>query len=269
MHVRGRGHDSLRGRPNRRRTRPTRLGENAVLVSPDAADPRGTGVLRSLSGVRHGAIRSHPSRIRPAEQVAQGETDCGLELQEQDRDYHKGAHNLRYYRTLTSENNSRKIADARCIEQWAIRLTDSRLRFQKYRDYCCPVPRSRAPRLISLGLLVLAGSVEPAWEIGHALAHLDLAANHQEAREAAPTHDRGTFPAVSALPEADGHGHPVFQAPVRPTSDLTLAVAFLHPHVFQLPLDDSPVAGLVFPGISARGSPRDAGTGQPRAPPFA
>jgi hypothetical protein len=129
------------------------------------------------------------------------------------------------------------------------------------------VPRSRVPRLISLGLLLLAGSVEPAWEIGHTLAHLDLAAAHRQTPEAAPDHRDTSVPAVSSLPDVGDHGHPVFQSPVRPVSDLTFGVAFLHLAVFGISLDDGPVASLTFPGISARGSPRDGSTSQPRAPP--
>lgn len=83
MQARGRGYESLRSRPNRWRTWPARLGEHAVLVATNAGDPRDARLLRTFPGLRHRAIRFHPFRIRPAEQVAQRETDHGLDLQQQ------------------------------------------------------------------------------------------------------------------------------------------------------------------------------------------
>lgn len=129
--------------------------------------------------------------------------------------------------------------------------------------------RSRASRFASVVLLLLAGSVEPAWEIGHTVAHAKLAHHAHELSEFAPAAADPAFPAVSALPDGDEHSHPIFQAPVRPPSDLILPVTSLPSKALGLQVGDLPVRRLEFPGISARGSPRTAGTTRSRAPPLA
>lgn len=133
--------------------------------------------------------------------------------------------------------------------------------------YSFHVFRSPASRFVSVALLLLAGSVEPVWEIGHAVAHAETSHHSRELSVSAP--DPGTpGSGVSALPDDNGHGHPVFHAPVRPSSDLTLALAQLPANTLWLPLGDLAIRRPAFAGVSARASPRTAGTTQPRAPPL-
>lgn len=144
------------------------------------------------------------------------------------------------------------------------------LPFRSLSGYSIPVPRSRASRFASVALLLLAGSVEPAWEVGHALVHAEIAHDsHHQLSEPAPSPAVPAVPVVSALPDGDGHGHPVFHVPVKPSADLTLAVVFLPPDAFRLPDEGLAVPGMWWPAISARAGPQTAGTTQPRAPPLA
>lgn len=134
--------------------------------------------------------------------------------------------------------------------------------------YCWFVPRSRASRLVSLALLLLAGSVEPAWEIGHAIAHARVAHPHPEQPALESGTANPTF-ALTGLPDADDHPHLVLQAPVRPSSSpLALVVAAL-PSTSIRPLVPSLVVPRhSFPGVTARASPPYNGGPQTRAPPL-
>jgi hypothetical protein len=135
-----------------------------------------------------------------------------------------------------------------------------------FRAIVSHVFRSRVSRFVSVALLFLAGSVEPVWEIGHAVAHAEASHHSHELSESASDPETPGS-RVSALPDDDGHGHPVFHAPVRPSSDLTLALAQLPANTLWLPLDDLAIRRPAFSSVSARASPRTAGTTQPRAPP--
>jgi hypothetical protein len=134
-------------------------------------------------------------------------------------------------------------------------------------EYCFAVLRSGASRLASVALLVMAGSIEPVWEIGHALVHAEIAHHASELPAGGTNAAAPAGPAVFALPSGDGHSHPLFQAPARPSTDLVLTSALLPSAVLRLPLESLAVQSPTFPGISARASPAAPGIIQPRAPP--
>ena len=134
--------------------------------------------------------------------------------------------------------------------------------------YCFAVSRSRAVRYVSVALVLLAASAEPVWEIAHAIGHA-AASHHADELAGLSPLARNTEPGVSTLPEDDGHDHPVFQAPVRPAADLTLAVALLPFSTLWLPLDELAIRRPALSSVSARASPQASGTIRPRAPPLA
>lgn len=130
------------------------------------------------------------------------------------------------------------------------------------------VPKSRALRVASVVLLLGAAAGEPAWELGHAIAHGESAAHPQEA--SAPSADSdGSAPIISAVPEANGHGHPAFQPPGRPSPGQAVALVALPATILVLPLAMPLVRSSAAFGVSARASPPAGGTAQPRAPPLA
>ena len=127
--------------------------------------------------------------------------------------------------------------------------------------------RSGPSQLLSLALLLLAGSFEPAWELGHAVLHLEAGPGHHSAESAPPTPDP-TAASVSASDDQLGHEHPVFQSPVRLRGDFILAMAALPAGVVEPRLETLTVRSLVHPGAPARASPLFRITAQPRAPPL-
>lgn len=130
------------------------------------------------------------------------------------------------------------------------------------------VPKSRALRVASVVLLLGAAAGEPAWELGHAIAHAERVGLPHET--SAPSADSdGTAPIISSVPEGNGHGHPAFQPPVRPSSGQAVAFVALPATILVLPLAMPLVRSSAASGGSARASPRTAGTTQPRAPPLA
>lgn len=132
----------------------------------------------------------------------------------------------------------------------------------------CVVLKPRALRVASVALLLGAALCEPAWEIGHAVAHAETPHDLHEAWEPAPDAARPGVPAVLPFAEHGGHGHPVFQAPVRPFAGPLVAVAALSASIAVLPLEDVAVRLPSFSSVSARASPPKGGTPQPRAPPL-
>jgi hypothetical protein len=92
MQVRGRRYEGVDTRENRWRTRPARLSQHAVLVAPNTGDPWDTRVFRIFSRIRHRAACFHPSRIGPADKVAEGKTERRLELHQQHRGCQESAH---------------------------------------------------------------------------------------------------------------------------------------------------------------------------------
>lgn len=129
------------------------------------------------------------------------------------------------------------------------------------------VARSRAYHIASVAVLLLASSVEPAWQFGHAVAHGE-AVHSLQRWESGPNTADPALPTVSALSGSDGHSHPVIQARLTPRSDAPPAVAAFPATVLRLPLESPAVRSLSLPGISARASPRTAGSTQSRAPPL-
>lgn len=129
------------------------------------------------------------------------------------------------------------------------------------------MPRPGLTRILSVALLLVAGSFEPAWELGHAVLHFEAAHNTHDLSE----HDRHPADAASlsilASNDEAGHEHPVFQSPVRPDGNLILAVVALPATGLELPIETLTVRSPAFPGAPARASPIFAHTTQPRAPP--
>lgn len=130
------------------------------------------------------------------------------------------------------------------------------------------VPKSRALQFASVVLLLGAAVGEPAWELGHAIAHAESAEHPHEASAPSANID-GSAPTIASVPEANGHGHPAFQHPVRPSPGQAVAWAALPATLLVLPLPMPMVRSSPAFGVSARASPRAGGTTQPRAPPLA
>jgi hypothetical protein len=130
------------------------------------------------------------------------------------------------------------------------------------------MPRSGSIRVLSIAALLLAGSLEPAWVLGHAVLHLESAQDpHHPAQSGNEADPAG--PAVAGTETGSEHGHPIFQAPIRPGTDLHFSVS-------ALPVehrDSSPSAPIVavtfFVPVPARASPIEAHASRPRAPPLA
>lgn len=129
------------------------------------------------------------------------------------------------------------------------------------------VVRSRVSRFFSIALLLLAGSVEPAWEFGHAVIHADPL-DHSHETSVAPVSADPTLPSVAGRTEDDGHFHPTFQAPARPASDLPSAVGALRSTIVKTVFTNLAVRSYAFFDDSAIANPRTTHTTQPRAPPL-
>ena len=115
----------------------------------------------------------------------------------------------------------------------------------------------------------MAGSLEPGWELGHAVLHLEASRSDHGVREHDP-HSTGpdSFSILAADDEL-GHQHPVFHSPAKPSADLILAILALPSESLDLRSATSTVPRATLSGTPARASPGFEPTSQPRAPPLA
>jgi hypothetical protein len=130
------------------------------------------------------------------------------------------------------------------------------------------MPRSGPIRILSIAALLLAGSLEPAWLLGHAVLHLESAHDEHHAEESG-RHSEPSVPAVAATDAQTDHGHPVFQAPIRPGNDLVFSVAALPAESRDPSMASLIVAVAFFIAVPARASPLPPSASRPRAPPLA
>ena len=131
--------------------------------------------------------------------------------------------------------------------------------------YLLRVPRSRLSHLVTIAFLFLAAALEPAWAVAHAVVHLEE--GHETGATDRQRHDLAGS-TVSAPDQANAHGHPLLQSPVRPAVDFAQAIAALPARPTRVSGALSLIRGTAFVAVPARASPRLAHSPQPRAPPL-
>ena len=165
---------------------------------------------------------------------------------------------------------SRSFHSADCSRRMDTRWSrcQPRSRGSSFRAIILPMPRCGLFRYFSVALLFLAGSFEPAWEIGHAVLHLEAAHDsHDMVAHSEKPADATSQSNLSSSTESD-HEHPVFQTPVRPGINLVPSVVALPSNALGLLLATRSVPREAFLAAPARASPGLAHPVQPRAPPL-
>ena len=135
-------------------------------------------------------------------------------------------------------------------------------------DYHCSMLRSGVSRILSITLLFAAGSIEPAWELGHAVIHLETAHADHDVLDHTPAPVETAALSVLAANHDLEHEHPVFQRAAKPGLDLIVPVVTVPADAAGLTFGPLTIRFAVRSGVSARASPTQEYTSQPRAPPL-